>query len=41
MIIELSTDTPQRANEIREEISCYPEVAHITTSTLLKTHFEK
>ncbi|WP_120498798.1 Lrp/AsnC family transcriptional regulator [Kiloniella sp. EL199] len=41
IIIELSTNTPQRANEIREEISGYPEVAHIATSTLLKTHFEK
>ncbi|KLN62201.1 hypothetical protein WH96_01350 [Kiloniella spongiae] len=41
MIIQLSTDHLQRANKIREEISCYPEVAHITTSTLLKTHFEK
>ncbi|WP_417452904.1 Lrp/AsnC family transcriptional regulator [Kiloniella sp.] len=41
MIIELSTDTLQRANEIREEISSYTEVAQITTSTLLKTHFEK
>ncbi|WP_085904042.1 Lrp/AsnC family transcriptional regulator [Kiloniella majae] len=41
MIIELSTDSLQRANEIREEISGYPEVAQITTSTLLKTHFEK
>ncbi|MEH6630122.1 MAG: Lrp/AsnC family transcriptional regulator [Halopseudomonas aestusnigri] len=41
MMVEVSTDNLERANEIRETLSAYPEVSGVTTSTLLKTHIKR
>ncbi|MFD2204232.1 Lrp/AsnC family transcriptional regulator [Kiloniella antarctica] len=41
MMVEISTDTIESANEIRETLSAYPEVSEVTTSTLLKTHIKR
>ncbi|WP_299379998.1 Lrp/AsnC family transcriptional regulator [uncultured Kiloniella sp.] len=41
MVIELALETTQEANEIRELVSNYPEVSEVSTSTILKTHFQK
>ncbi len=41
MMVEISADNLERANEIREQLSAYPEVSEVTTSTLLKTHIQR
>ena len=41
MMVEISTDNLERANQIRETLSAYSEVSEVTTSTLLKTHIKR
>ncbi|KKJ77675.1 hypothetical protein WH95_04260 [Kiloniella litopenaei] len=41
MIIELALENIHEANTIRELVSNYPEVSEVSTSTILKTHFQK
>ena len=40
MMVEISADNLDRANQIRETLSSYPEVSEVATSTLLKTHIK-